>query len=165
MKYYSILPATFLLVSCVTTGDISFDEMDYKYILDYESRVSQQKMENLRASYSISNVATFVVDGDMHFGGGNRDRKMFRKVVLTNRSDSTVYLNFITDCTVDDETSGSIYSIYLPRRKNFSVLLMNHEDYTIEYSWDQHKTNEFSKDFTAYNARRFLFTNEGLKVD
>jgi len=165
MKCHSFFPIFFLLMSCVSTGSISIEEMDYKYILDFESRVSQQKMENLRASYSFSNAAIFLIDRDFHFGSANRERKLFRRITLTNRSDFTVYMNLLSDCMVDEETHGSIYNIYLPPRKNFSVLLVNHEEYTLEYGWNQHHTNEFSKEFTAYNTRRFLFTNKGVKVD
>ena len=158
----TFLTASILLTSCLSTEHVVVDEnSNNNYIYDFDSRLSQSKMRQLRANVGAIKFGAFmaaaVVDAatapdqqecqDEHQRNHRHDRhyhegthlteavlampRVFKEFKIVNRSSERIMLDCIGDYPVDEKSVMSVRNIILPAGKTIRLTLGNGMEFRV----------------------------------
>ena len=145
----------------------------YKYLLDFDSKISQQKLRNMEGYYSKASTGIFFLDA---LGNSTASRnsnyynpqhytdmpRLFRKIKIVNEETDTLFADLITELPLNHEYSCSVRKIFLPMKKSITLVTALGEPYQFIYRWGKNSTEEQTFSFYTSAHKKLHVSKEGI---
>jgi hypothetical protein len=167
----SVLLLSSHTIGCAPTQKIALCDISsepFRYILDFDSRISQQKMAILKNNFAITSFGVVLLDGVGNSLNNPYQQDTFtempsgiKRITIANKSNDLIYLDVITDQALDYNYGCSVYNIQLPSHKSIKLLVAIGATYELRYGWDSLSKNN-TYPFIPFAERKFRIERAGV---
>ncbi len=160
---------------CTPSSRVMMSDLNhprYKYIFDFDSKVSQQKIRSLKGYYSRASTGVFMLDvvanaantspGYYYPYQNTYMPKLLKKIKIMNQGTDTLYADLNTDLPLDHEYNCSVKNIILPPKKSLKVITAAGELYALVYHWKKNSVDTASFTFNPNSYNKLRVEKDGV---